>query len=375
MVLLAERGGDPLMWDFELTADEQVTVTSIADANMQRILSVVFFGDGIQAANKQEYPTDRAIYNRCAKVAVERAVTLMRPSRVATLRSLYADNGNPVVQNNSDPQYTQSHVQAASQELFNYRQHIIANNMGYRQWGDMPRLTFGRHNPLLFMARVGLDIPLLGSIRDLQRCSSEYLEASQTLSDEVRAMVATLYHLDPVANGRPELHTFNDLSKLHGCCTPAVVQKIGKAMRRLAIEPHDNDEKKTSPKFLPVLPNDNPVKALQLIRGAISAERIGIEGRADEYFDAYSQILLDRLLWNDDCQIILQNLQLPAKNIIIKAYTAISRYANKSSSRIDGQVDRDVAIIERYLYDADAMWRDGVEEPVREALLAKPRSA
>jgi|GEM_PF-5268971 len=373
----AECEGDPLSWDFTLTAEEQETVSKIADANMQRILSVVLYGDGIQAANSQEYPSARAVLNRCAKVAVERAVTLMHPSQAYTLKIMHMGDKRPGAPYGYDARRAPHLVQAASKEFGVYRQRIIANNVDYQTWGDRYRPSIDDYNPVLFAARVGLRMSLMASNRDVQHNGADYLTASQTLTAKERSIIATLYGLRPEGeNPLKPVRNFTELAEMHGYSSAGIVsQQASRPMRRLAMNPRDSEKEGLTDRNLKPLPDDDPSGALRLIRAAMDNNRITVSGRAEDYIDAYSDNLLAALLQKDDCRFIFDNLKILPKIITTNAYKAISRYAKKSSSRIEGQFDRDVAIIEQYLRDVDSMRSDGDPDPVFEALFSKPRTS
>lgn len=365
---------NPLEWADELTLEDRSQVHANVRTDLPSILPRILFRGGIGPADEQNYPDRPVVLHRIAEVAVERTVSFMSPAKVEVLHTLYrhaprrvndarsyADITGATLQN------SYSYIHKAGLDLRTYSAKIVDGTIDYEQSPTGGKLGIDRYNALLLLARLGATVPILGSMSDLQTIALNHLNSSVTLSDEEKAIVASVYRIDD-----KKLPSTVEIGRQYGYDRRTILNIANRATSRMAEPSALFGGEETPAARLRLLPESDPKEALALIRTAVSEKTIDILGITDSFIDTYAEALCKVIALKQGTKPILENFEDNPKNIIRSAYKAIFRYCSKSGSLVERSMDRDVAILERYLYDAKVLQDKGMPQPNRMALYMDP---
>jgi hypothetical protein len=352
----------PLEWENDLTDFERREVLAISKAQLPVVLPQVLFGDGVVPAAQETYPNRSAVAARCAAIAVERAVTLLTPTRAATLKVLYKDAPEHVLGSREyaaevgiKVERGYDHVCRANIDLSGGIKRVVEGKVDWSKGPDSPRLTIVRYNALQFLSNLGVPVPDLASLSDAREIALQRLDAALTLSREEKGIVADLYHL-----GGLDVQSVRELGARYGYSKGAIMNVANSAVRRLTTVRHESNADGNN---LAPLPSD-PIQALRMMRQASRNGSVIVSAGSERgYVEHYTKYLHTEFVGRHIHKEVLQGLRTYPYDVIKSGYNLISRYCDASGDVVENSLTRDMAILEQYMRDVRALEELGIPQP------------
>ncbi len=235
-------------------------------------------------------------------------------------------------------------------QLNEYAERLVLGNFDYVAWSEEGAPESWKQNPLVYLAKVGMDIPDTATLSELAQLATDHLDAAISINERDKRVVAD-YH----SFGGPKATT-ELMAKSYGLSYHGIKLIIQRSMARLAPNVRDSN-----------LPEDTELLAtdvaatLAAIRLTYDQLRIRPDGR-NTSVHTYAGKIQAMILELDSADMLVKKLGDNFEPSVASAVKAIVRYREQAGTPLEAYVADDLAVIAQYLEDVSKLSGMGIEK-------------
>jgi hypothetical protein len=260
----------PLEWVGQFDDDYREAICCDVLAGLPHSLPKIF-RSGLEPSDSIEYSDHASIVRRCGEVATERALFLLEPWETGVLRFQYRDAPNSVVTSPDEfakafdisRKHARDRMSRTWTHFQRYITRVVGEEVDYAALDGSNRRGRDRRHAIIYLACLGLRIPPLASLDDINHIAKDHLANVPILSKEEKLIVSLRYNMEDSA-----MPARGNLGQNTGYAHHRAIVVARNAMGRLVRHASDRaGETETGP--YEQLPEDDPQRAVCLIRQAL----------------------------------------------------------------------------------------------------------